>query len=440
MPDPTPIRDGAAAPWPEPPDEAVYHGLTGEVVRALLPHTEADPMGLLVTFLACTGNAIGTGPHYVISGARHHLRLFPVLVGATSSGRKGSAVDALGQIFEASLPVWWGGKHKFMVSGEGLIYHVRDEARVKKAITVKGVVTGYQEVIEDAGVDDKRCLVIEREFGNVLIVLTRENNTLSGVIRDAWDGGDLSTMAKNSANRATNPHITILGHITPEELTVLLDSVQARNGFANRFLWICTRRSKLLPHGGDLDHGTVLGLSQMLVAAIDEARAIGRLRLDAEASAAWERVYEPLTAGESGIVGALLSRGAPTAIRLACLYAVLDGAHAVGLAHLKAALAVWDYAEASTRQIFGGGAAAHTAPSPYRRTILLGLVGGDLTTTEIANDLFGKNLRRGEPLATLNQLQGEGLIAQSQRRPERGIGRSAMVWTITDKGRMEVAS
>ena len=107
MPDPTPLRSGLAAPWPASPDEAAYHGLAGDIVRELLPHTEADPVALLATLLACVGNAIGTGPHYRVSGARHELRLFPVLVGATASGRKGTALDSLSPIFEAALPAWW---------------------------------------------------------------------------------------------------------------------------------------------------------------------------------------------------------------------------------------------------------------------------------------------------------------------------------------------
>ena len=51
MPDPTPLRSGLAAPWPASPDEAAYHGLAGDIVRELLPHTEADPVALLATLL-----------------------------------------------------------------------------------------------------------------------------------------------------------------------------------------------------------------------------------------------------------------------------------------------------------------------------------------------------------------------------------------------------
>ena len=297
MPDPTPLRSGLAAPWPASPDEAAYHGLAGDIVRELLPHTEADPVALLATLLACVGNAIGTGPHYRVSGARHELRLFPVLVGATASGRKGTALDSLSPIFEAALPAWWARRTKGLVSGEGLIYHVRDEVRERRAVKSRGVVVSFEDVVSDVGVADKRLLVIEKEFGGLLKVLGRESNTLSAVIRDAWDGGHLATLAKHAATRATGAHITILGHITPEELTELLTSTEARNGFANRFLWLCVARSKLLPHGGDLNDNTVLGIGEVLKATVAEAAGIGRLLLDNDARAAWERVYEGLSTG-----------------------------------------------------------------------------------------------------------------------------------------------
>ena len=38
-------------PWPLL-DEAALHGLAGEVVRLIEPHTEADPVALLASFLA----------------------------------------------------------------------------------------------------------------------------------------------------------------------------------------------------------------------------------------------------------------------------------------------------------------------------------------------------------------------------------------------------
>ena len=45
--------------WPEPLAEEAYHGLAGEFVRLVEPHTEAHPVALLVSFILAIGNAVG---------------------------------------------------------------------------------------------------------------------------------------------------------------------------------------------------------------------------------------------------------------------------------------------------------------------------------------------------------------------------------------------
>ena len=73
------------------------------------------------------------------------------------------------------------------------------------------------------------------------------------VVRQAWDTGTLRTLTRNNPLTATDAHISIIGHITAEELRRHLTSTEAANGFANRFLWLPVRRSKQLPDGGNLD-------------------------------------------------------------------------------------------------------------------------------------------------------------------------------------------
>ena len=76
----------AATDWPEPPDDAVYHGPLGEIVRAVAPHTEADPVGILGTLLASVGAAMG-GLRFIYQGSAQAPNLFVVLVGDSSTGR-----------------------------------------------------------------------------------------------------------------------------------------------------------------------------------------------------------------------------------------------------------------------------------------------------------------------------------------------------------------
>jgi hypothetical protein len=78
-----------------------------------------------------------------------------------------------------------------------------------------------EPVLDDPGVDDKRLLVFESEFALVLRVMARETNTLTAVLRQAWDREKLDTMVTgrtHSTAVATGAHISIVGHITAEEL------------------------------------------------------------------------------------------------------------------------------------------------------------------------------------------------------------------------------
>ena len=97
---------GARGPdWPAPPDDAVYHGPLGEIVRAVAPHTEADPVGVLGTLLASVGAAMG-GLRFIYQGSAQAPNLFVVLVGDSSTGRKGTAGSIAREVMNRGYPDW----------------------------------------------------------------------------------------------------------------------------------------------------------------------------------------------------------------------------------------------------------------------------------------------------------------------------------------------
>lgn len=441
MREPTPLRPEVVAAWPTPPNEAVYHGLVGEIVRTLDPTTEADPVGVLVSLLAGVGNVIGTGPHLILDNARHGLRVWPILVGPTGTGRKGTALAAAGTLLGRAFPEWWESRGGGLSTGEGVIWEVRDPIIEREPIRdpKTKTVLSYQDIETDSGVTDKRKFLVESEFGGVLQVITRDKNTLSAVLRKAWDGDPLTVMTKANRIRSTGAHLTITGHITPEEVRELLAARELSNGLGNRFLWICVRRSKLLPFGGQLDEGALVGLSSQLRAAVDGASEYGLLTVDEEASTAWGRVYSALANDEPGVVGQLASRGAPTIMRLAGIYAALDESPVIRLPHLEAALALWEYSESSIRHVFGAAAIAPVLGAPYRRRILDALATGRLTQTAISDDVFNGNVKAADLHTALDALLRDGLVACAFERPPSGKGRNITWWEITDEGRTEVA-
>ncbi len=427
------LGNGDSPEWPKPPAEEAFYGLAGELVRRIEPHSEADPAALLVQMLVAFGNVIGRTAYFRVEGDRHFVNLFAVLVGRTAKGRKGTSWGHINRVFSEVDPDWtseriMGG----LSSGEGLIWHVRDAVWKQEPIREKGKANGrvvaYQNVQTDAGVLDKRLLVMEAEFASALKVASREGNTLSPTIRQAWDVGRLRILNKNSPAQSANAHISIIGHVTREELRRHLQATEMVNGFANRFLWMCVRRSKTLPEGGSLGPDDLADLTQRITDAVHFARESEQMWRDDGARALWADVYPGLSEGRTGLLGAALSRAEAQVLRLSCVYALLDGSTLVRTEHLKAALAVWDYVERSATYIFGSALGDPLADEIFR--LLAGSPQG-MSRTDI-RDAFSRHKKADEIDRALMVLQEEG-HARHRQEGDTG-GRPVEMWFARSSG------
>jgi hypothetical protein len=256
--------------WPKM-EPAAFLGVLGEVVRAIEPHSEADPNGILLQLLAAFGNAVGLEPYYQVEGDKHRAKLFVVLSGATSKGRKGTGLSRIRQLMSGVDAQWEQNNiQSGLSSGEGLIFHVRDE--------VSKVGEDGELRVVDPGVHDKRIMLVVEEFAGALQVMERPGNTLSSVLRDAWGTAKLQTLTKNSPIKATNSHVSLIAHVTDHELRAVLNRTEMANGFANRILFARVKRSKLLPHGGHLDERMwqSLGLRSLVILRGQRGANLGR--------------------------------------------------------------------------------------------------------------------------------------------------------------------
>lgn len=413
----------APGDFPADPSPDAFPGVVGEIVDALDPETEAHRAAVLLHLLAAVGSIVGRKVYTVAGGVRHHLNLFAVVVGDTSRARKGTAWAAVQPIIggehhpDGLDPAWREQRVKSgLSSGEGLKWFVRDP-----------IVKPGEEEPTDPGETDKRLFVIEEEFAGVLQMGRREGNTLSSVLRQAWDGKRLDTLTKNDPVTATGAHVSIVGHITREELRSLLSRSDAFNGFANRFLWVASRRSKLLPAGGRLDRVVVGPMLDALKAA--RARAAGELRRTPEAEALWAEFYaRTANAHVPGLLGAVTNRGEAQVLRLSALYAVLAGADHVGVEHLRAALALWEYCERSARWVFGAATGNRDADAILAALTAVGAAG--LTTTEINAGVFQRNAPAARIRAALDLLSLAGLAVG--RQESGGTGPTTQRWCATN--------
>ena len=409
--------------WPAPLGEAAYYGLAGRVINAIAPNTEADNAALLGHFLAMFGNAIGRHPHFVVEGTKHYTNLYLLFPGETSRGRKGSAYSQLKSLFRRIDSEWVKNNIELNCStGEGIVNRVRDAQFEKKEIKDNGIAIGdFRLEIVDFGVTDKRLLLVEQEFASFLKLATREGNNLSPVVRMAWDGGDLGILTKHNPLKATDVHISIIAHITKNELLRYLNTTEACNGFANRFLWVCSKRSKFLPYGGAIDpvgNDIVMQLHEVMLWAKD----IDDIPLGQDAKTVWEKAYYEFEKPDlPELIAAITSRGESQTRRIATIYAILDKSPVVKKEHLLAALEVWRYCEDSVKYVYG-----KILGNPIAEKIKAHLKEAKNGITRSGlYDLFNRNIAKANIDQALNELSIDNIAIPKKIKTD---GRSEERW------------
>jgi hypothetical protein len=151
---------------------------------------------------------------------------------------------------------------------------------------------------------------------------------------------------------------------------------------------------------------------------------MGLITRDRAASALWHAEYERLSAERSGTLGAVTSRLEAHATRLSLIYAALDGSPVIRPEHLRAALAVCDYALRSAAYCFGG-------LSPDAQAILEALRarGGEgMVRTEISRFIFSGHAPAAQIEAALRELEAAGVAGRSLE-PTTGLPRE--IWRVT---------
>jgi hypothetical protein len=376
----------AVPSWPEPLAEDAYHGVAGDLVRAIEPHSEADIAALLVQFLVGWGNMAGRGPYYLAEADHHHTNESAVTVGTTAKGRKGTSLGRVQAVLSAIDPHW--AENRLFLglgSGEAMIDAAKDEG-------------------------DRRIMVVESEFARLLAVVSREGSTISANLRNAWDTGTLAINTRQNKVKVSGAHLSLIGHITREELLRRLDSTETANGFGNRKLWVCAKRSKVLPFGGgSIEYGDLIG---RLRDATTFTRQMGntRVNFDKQAAELWVQVYEGLSEGRPGMLGSMTSRAEAHVVRLSLIYALLDCAEKIRVEHLRAALGIWKYCAASARFIWGDALGDPTADEILRALSTEGDAG--LTRWDL-NNHFGRNKPAAELDRAIGVLMERGLIRSS---------------------------
>ena len=334
------------------PHPGCLFGIVGEIARAAAQaNKEVNPYAAAMTVITVMAAGMGRGAFLQIGDSRHHARVFALHVGRSGRGRKGTASELMklimGAMNERHADVELQSHTGGLSSREGLVLKIHDGYESGKNII--------------PAIEDKRLMIIESEFSNVLAQTSREGNTLSAALRDAWDGSSIKPAIKTNPVYASHPHINILGHITPTELLEKMKANELSNGFANRFMMIWAEQVGLDPFPSYTRKEVIDGFADRMAAILRFAgadrwvdRDVKRVTFADEARAMYARLYRTELQDRAGgeRVAGLLERRAAYLQRLAMLFALCDLSPVMDVRHVEAALHWVRYWSDSVRYIF----------------------------------------------------------------------------------------
>ena len=330
---------------PELPDDGKY-GFVGKLMDTLSKGTEAIPAFIGAEFLSLLSVSIHRGNIYTSFAASKTVpRVNSLQIAKTGEGKgfSSSQMSALKEKVSAIDKELLPPEHLGGVSTtEGIVNEIRDDIEDANGEIIKGV-------------QDKRLFILEEEFANVFKKVRKNDSTLSATIRTLFDGKKLEPLIKYNKIGCERPHVVFLGHMTPEELSCEIKSVDIANGFMNRFPIFRGMKQPDIPFP---EVTTEKELNELATSFVEILKWCNSKEQKLEYSTCyknlWEKEYSRLRnlGAEETLERSLMTRAAHYASMYAMLFAVTDKVKVVTSEHLKAALAWIDYWHQSVRYIY----------------------------------------------------------------------------------------
>jgi hypothetical protein len=375
-------------PLPAKMEAPAFRGVLGEIVQRIEQQTEASPESILAQLLVGFGNIVGRRPFFQVNATSHHTNLFVVIVGPTGAGRKGTS---------------WGIARWLLG---------QCDTEWAKRPDLSGLTTG-EGLIRQAKERDGPMIWVESEIGRLLKNGQRDGNSLMEVLKQAWETGTLCVPTRGEPLYVSDAHISLIAHGTYGKLKKRINDELIEDGFANRFMFVHTYRNGIFPEGSDFRalKDSLAPFIRTLEFAKDFAKSDSSLDggvpyiRDADAKKMWAPLYEQLTESLPGHYGDAVERRAPIICRLAMIYSILDRDVYIRCEHIEAALAFWNYCDATAAHIFGK---PKTDKRLARAMALLDGAKEGLVKTEISRRLFNGRAAPGELDALIRDCYATG--------------------------------
>lgn len=393
--------------------EGALVGPLGEIVKKVERYSEAHPLAIYGQLLVGFGTMIGRGPFVKPSVDKLYTNEFLVVVGKSAKARKGTSWAYCEQILKAIEPSFLDNSViNGLGSGEALIQFASSKSN-KSDLARSG---------------NGRVLVLEQEFSSTLRVSQKESSILSPTLRCAWDSKTLSNITKSDGHlTAKDHHISVIGHITIDELKKNLGGVELTNGFSNRFLWLYVERYRIRSIGTQLRMSELESEISLLRSSICESREIKEVKIDFAATELWESIYWDCESLDfPGSLGEVSSRVSSHVLKIALILSLSDSSTEIRAEHLEASKKFWDLCEASCMHVFGDFKISRDATR-----LLLELKSRPLgmTRTEISQ-LFQNNRKKRQIDSVLSELRNQESVVSFLHKPPSK--KPAEIWFLEE--------
>lgn len=332
--------------------EDMAYGPIGVAVKAAMPHTEADPIGVLAAVLALYSSALNG---HVTQPNGRPVVVWTALAGRSKIGRKGFALSTAEAILEPSIGRFYETQRRQGVtSGPSLVTTLYEAEQ--------------DSLTSEAGLDG-RIVIVDEEWSTTLRMANRCPK-YSGVLRTSWDGKRVANTTKGKDGKReeqaiNQPRLGFHVHIQPGAWAKYISTTEALGGSYNRILPVIVERSKLLP---TMDENPLenIRVSKSLTAAYDWARKERRtMVLSPAARKRYDELraeYEDQMAEMPESVSCFIERSDEQVLRVACVLTAAWKKAIIPLEAIEAARSFVEFSMDSVRQLVTESAAATARP------------------------------------------------------------------------------
>jgi hypothetical protein len=289
-------------------------------VDLTLPYVETDINNIICDFLAAAGAAIGLKVYARHLYDTHPAATYQLLIANTTVG-KGTVWGCVNELFRMAVAEWKKCLRTSARSQQAL-YRALKEAADPKLITENE--EGEEESKPNPDYTGGSILLRFSEVSAVFKSMRAEWSTMSQALRETYDGRPVSNELgqKDKSTKVDNPYaLSLLGDVSPWELSEVISDVDFASGVANRFVWCVSHQTKTIPRAGPAPD--YRELAERLRRVIPPEQ-IGEITYSKDGEAAWDAWVLSLPANDDGRLGSACGRMRANALRLAVLFAVLD--------------------------------------------------------------------------------------------------------------------